>query len=178
MSSNFATTTLSGSYSLNGNGELWIGCTRTESGTPVTISFSGGEKLGGFKDGSVNFEASAVDNSTRGDNGWTVKAPASRSVKVELTFNKLEGDAAQIGIRELIAAPQETWSTKGVCLNYLSAAPSGSSTVKNGFGGVFIISGYSEKQSGGGDNDATAVECTLSLESWGAITSISASPTP
>ena len=156
----FNTTSLSNSYSLNGNGTLNVGGTITGTGSSAT--YAAGEDLGGFKSGSISFDASSIDNSTRGDGGWALNSPGSRSATIDLTWNKLETDAGQIGLMGLITQAQADWSTKGVAIKYTST----NGTDTSGFFGVFVPTAYSESQSGGGDNDGTAVECTMTLASY------------
>ena len=51
----FTLSDITNSYVLGQDGEITIG----------------GEKLGGYKSGSLSFSAETVDNSTRDDQGWT-----------------------------------------------------------------------------------------------------------
>ena len=164
---------LSGSYSLNANGRLNVG------GTIASGVYSAGLELEGFKSGSVSFDASTIDNSTRGEGGWAVNAPGSRSCTIELTWNKKElesgqttSDNAQALLMSMLTQSQADWSTKGINIAYLSS----NGTTKSGFAGLFVPTAYSENQSGGGDADATAVECSMTLASYKdiyAITDIS-----
>ena len=161
-----ALVTLTGAYSLNGNGRLNVGgAITTDSQTGVTTyttpSANGGE-LGGFKSGSISFEASTVDNSTRGEGGWAVNSPGARNCTIELTWNKLENDDAQNELYTMLMQAQADWSTKGIAIAYLSS----NGTDKSGFTGIFVPTAYSETQTGGGDADATAVECTMSFANY------------
>ena len=156
----FVETTLPNSYSLNGLGTLVVGGTIASSGG--TTTFSGGEELGGFKSGSISFDASTIDNSTRGDGGWAINSPGSRSCTLDLTWNKLESDAGQVGLMGLLTQAQADWSTKGVAIKYTST----DGTNTSGFFGLFVPTAYSENQSGGGDADGTAVECSMTLASY------------
>ena len=159
----FSTTTLANSYSLNANGTMIVGGTIATSGG--TATFSGGESLGGFKSGSISFDASSIDNSTRGDGGWAKNAPGARSATIDLTWNKLETDAGQVGLMGLLTQSQEDWSENGVAIKYTST----NGTDTSGFFGVFVPTSYSENQTGGGDADGTAVECSMTLASYGEI---------
>ena len=162
-------TTLTGLYNLNGNGSLDVGGTITKSGT--TATYTAGEELGGFKSGSISFDASTVDNSARGDGGWAVNSPGSRSATIELTWNKLEGDDGQDCLTGMLTQASADWATKGVAIRYQSANgnPTTSGTIIDGFFGVFVPTAYSENQTGGGDADGTAVECSMTLASNGEI---------
>ena len=168
--------TLTGAYSLNGNGRLNVGGSYTTSGTTTTYtqpSSTAGQTgdLGGFKSGSISFDASSVDNSTRGDGGWAINAPGVRSATIELTWNKLETDHAQDELVDMLTFAQADWQGKGIAVAYLSADTTG--TNKSGFCGTFVPTAYSENQTGGGDNDATAVECSMTLVSYGPVCAIS-----
>lgn len=143
----FALTDLTSSYELSSEGTLTIG----------------GELLGGFKSGSLNFSADTIDNSTRDDQGWTKPAPGNRSASLEVTWNKLETDACQVGIRGYIL--NADFQTKGVAVVYRSESKS--TAPGDGFSGVFILSNYGETQG----MDGTAVECTATFNSWGPIAS-------
>lgn len=175
----FALSSLTGSYSLNGNGSLDVGGTITESGGSFT--YANGVELTGFKSGSISFSAGSVDNSTRGEGGWAAAAPGARSCTLDITYNKIDGAYSsqsatsdpQYNLREMFSQVQADWSSKAVAIKYTSKAKnSAGKWVTSGFFGLFIPTSYSESQSGGGDNDGTAVECSMSFASYGQIHSI------
>ena len=170
---------LTGAYSLNGNGRLNVGGAITYDATTHAATYTAppssenfGGELGGFKSGSISFDASSVDNSTRGEGGWAVNSPGSRSATIELTWNKLETDAGQDALVDMITFSQSDWQNKGIAIAYLSSDGAATSPEESGFCGVFVPTSYSETQSGGGDNDATAVECSMTLVSYREISSI------
>lgn len=143
----FALTDLTNSYELSSEGTLSIG----------------GEVLGGFKSGSLSFSADTIDNSTRDDQGWTKPAPGNRSASLEVTWNKLETDACQVGLRSYIV--NSDFQTKGVAVVYRSESKT--TAPGDGFKGLFIMTNYSENQG----MDGTAVECSATFASWGPIVS-------
>ena len=169
---------LTGAYSLNGNGRLNVGGSITYDTTTGAATYTaptgaqGGGELGGFKSGSISFDASSVDNSTRGEGGWAVNSPGSRSATIELTWNKLETDAGQDELVDMITFKQSDWQNKGIAIAYLSSDGAATSPTQSGFCGVFVPTSYSENQSGGGDNDATAVECSMTLVSYKEVSAI------
>lgn len=143
----FALTDLTNSYELSSEGTLSIG----------------GEVLGGFKSGSLSFSADTIDNATRDDQGWTKPAPGNRSASLEVTWNKLETDACQVGLRSYIV--DSDFQTKGVAVVYRSESKT--TAPGDGFKGLFIMTNYSENQG----MDGTAVECSATFASWGPIVS-------
>ena len=143
----FALTDLTNSYELSSEGTLSIG----------------GEVLGGFKSGSLSFSADTIDNATRDDQGWTKPAPGNRSASLEVTWNKLETDACQVGLRSYIV--NSDFQTKGVAVVYRSESKA--TAPGDGFKGLFIMTNYSENQG----MDGTAVECSATFASWGPIVS-------
>lgn len=143
----FALTDLTNSYELSSEGTLSIG----------------GEVLGGFKSGSLSFSADTIDNATRDDQGWTKPAPGNRSASLEVTWNKLETDACQVGLRSYIV--NSDFQTKGVAVVYRSESKT--TAPGDGFKGLFIMTNYSENQG----MDGTAVECSATFASWGPIVS-------
>jgi len=173
----FTPQAITGAYSLNGNGRLKVGGVFTPPSGTTPASYTDGEELNGFKDGTIVFDASTVNNACRSDGGWAKAVAGARSCKVDLTFNKLEQDAAQVGLRAMLTVPQSDWEGKAVALAYTSTDGAATTPSVSGFAGLFVITSYSEKQSGGGDSDATAVECSISLESWGEIAPLTAQPT-
>ena len=155
------------SYSLNSNGSLDVG------GTVSGGTYTSGNELGGFKSGSISFEATTVDNSTRGEGGWAVNSPGARSCTLELTWNKLETDAAQVELVGMWTQTQANWNNKGIYIRYKSTnGKSGTELEESGFYGIFVPTAYSENQTGGGDNDATAVECSMTLVNYKELTAI------
>lgn len=156
----FTTTNLTGSYALNGNGDLVCGGTITT--TQGTTTFSGGESLKGFKSGTLNITASSVDNSARGDGGWAVNAPGSRSATLEITFNRIASDTTQQSMIDMLTAADSDFRTKGVAISYKT---SDGTNTKEIFG-VFVPTDYSQSQSGGGDADGTAEEVSMTFASW------------
>lgn len=141
----FALTDLTNSYELSSEGTLNIG----------------GEKLGGFKSGTLSFSADTIDNATRDDQGWTKPAPGNRSASLQVTWNKLEADACQVGIRGYII--NGDFQTKGVAVMYRSESKA--TAPGDGFKGVFVLTNYEETQG----MDGTAVECSATFASWGPI---------
>lgn len=141
----FTTIDLSTRYDLSKNGTLTVGTCL----------------LGGFKSGSLTIESDTNDNSTRDDQGWAAEAPSSRSASLEVTYNKLATDAAQVGIRGLIL--DNDYVTKGVQIVYRSE--NASTSAGTGFKGTFCLTNYSESQEKGGE----AVECTATFTGYGAI---------
>lgn len=141
----FTTIDLSARYDLSKNGTLTVGTCL----------------LGGFKSGSLTLEADTNDNSTRDDQGWTAEAPSSRSATLEVTYNKLATDEAQVGIRGLFLDPD--YVTKGVQIVYRSE--NAQTSAGTGFKGTFCLTNYSESQEKGGE----AVECTATFTGYGAI---------
>lgn len=147
MSTILTLTDLTTSYDLGADGELTIG----------------GQVLGGFKSGNLSFSADTVDNSTRDDQGWQAACPGTRTATLEVTFNKMKSDTCQNGIREWLM--MDDYQTKGAAIVFVSSSTSG-----GGFSGVFSLTGYTENQG----YDGTAVECTATFNSFGAITADSA----
>lgn len=141
----FTTVPLTTSYDLSSQGSLSIGT----------------EELKGFKSGTLSIEGETVENSARGDGGWTVAAPGKRSATLETTFLKLPTDACQAGIRSLSLDPN--YQSLGVPVVYRSNASSPSDG--SGFKGTFVLTSYSETQTDGGD----AVECSANFAGYGAI---------
>lgn len=121
----------------------------------------GTELLGGFKSGSLSFSADTIDNATRDDQGWGKGAPGTRNATLEVTFNKLEADACQVGLRNY--AVNADFQKKGVEIVYRSESKD--TAPGTGFKGTFVMTAYSEQQS----YDGTAVECSASFASWGAL---------
>lgn len=142
---------LTDSYDLSCNGQMTIG----------------GEKLGGFKSCTLTFSSDTVDNATRDDQGWAAQAPGNRSGSLEVTFNKLESDACQVGLRGYIVSGE--YQKKGVQIVYRSESES--TAPGTGFKGLFVLTNYSETQG----MDGTAVECSCTFAAYGAITSDTAS---
>lgn len=138
----FTTVPLTTSYDISSQGELSIG----------------GCELGGFKSATLTIEGESVDNYARGDGGWSTAAPGKRSWSLDLTFLRLKSDACQVGLRAL--ATGADYQSKGVAVAYSDGATSG------GFSGTAVLSNYSEKQADGGE----AVECTVNLKGYGALT--------
>ena len=149
----FTTIDLSARYDLSKNGTLTVGTCL----------------LGGFKSGSLTLEADTNDNSTRDDQGWTAEAPSSRSATLEVTYNKLATDEAQVGIRGLFLDPD--YVTKGVQIVYRSE--NAQTSAGTGFKGTFCLTNYSESQEKGGE----AVECTATFTGYGAIVADNATQT-
>lgn len=143
----FTLSDLTSSYDISSEGTLFVGT----------------EKLGGFKSGTLSFSADQVDNSTRDDQGWGKSAPGLRNATLEVTFNKLETDACQVGIRDYVI--NSAFETKGVQIVYRSESKT--TAPGTGFKGTFVLTAYSEQQS----YDGTAVECSATFASWGEITS-------
>lgn len=141
----FALTDLTNSYELSSEGTLTIG----------------GEKLGGFKSGSLSFSADTIDNTTRDDQGWAKPAPGNRSASLQVTWNKLETDPCQVGIRGYVIGAD--FQTKGVAVVYRSESKP--TAPGDGFKGVFVLTNYEESQG----MDGTAVECSATLASWGPL---------
>lgn len=142
----FTLSDLTSSYDISSEGQLFIG----------------GEKLGGFKSGSLSFSADQVDNSTRDDQGWAKSAPGNRSASLEVTFNKLETDACQVGLRGYLV--NADFQSKGVAVVYRSESKG--TSPGTGFSGIFVMTAYSENQG----MDGTAVECSATFQSWGPLT--------
>lgn len=141
-------TDLTTSYDLGADGKLTIG----------------GKVLGGFKSGNLSFSADTVDNSTRDDQGWQAACPGTRTATLEVTFNKIKTDDCQKGIRQWLLL--DDYQTKGAVVKFVS-----SDTAGGGFSGTFCLTGYTENQG----YDGTAVECTATFNSFGAITADAAS---
>ena len=135
------------SYDLSCNGSLYIG----------TV------KLGGFKSGTLSFSADTIDNATRDDQGWTKPAPGNRSASLQVTWNKLETDACQVGIRAYMI--NGDFQTKGVAVVYRSESKT--TAPGDGFKGVFVLTNYEETQG----MDGTAVECSMTFAAYGEIVS-------
>ena len=143
----FTLTDIANSYVLSNEGQLTLG-------TVV---------LGGYKSGTLSFQADTVDNSTRDDQGWTKSNLGKRSASLSVTFNKIDGDEAQDGLVTLFLS--STYAGKGIEVKF---AQSATEPTKGGFSGVFILTNYSESVG----MDATAVECQITLESWGPIVAL------
>lgn len=157
----FTPTTLTGSYALNGNGSLLVGGTITSGSTGIT--WSGGEELNGFKSGNIDITASTVDNSARGDGGWAKNSPGSRSATLSLTANRKLGDTAQEGLIDLLMG--DDFQNQGVAIYWKS----GDGTNTKGLMGTFVLTSYSENQSGGGDADGTATEISFEFASYSPV---------
>lgn len=162
-------TSLTGKYALNGNGDLIIGCTITPPGSGTAASYTGGASLKGFKSGSISFSASSVDNSARGDGGWAVNAAGSRSATLDVTFNRIIGDAAQDALISHMASASSTFQNNGFGIAYITSNGTTTKTIL----GVFVPTEYSQSQSGGGDSDGTAEEVSFSFGSYGELYVIS-----
>lgn len=158
---------LSGSYSLNANGDLKVGLAK--SSTDGT--YSGGESVPGLVSASINFDASSVSNEGKGDMGWAKASPGTRSATVDITFNMIDGDAVHEFLMQHFCEDQSTWSTNGIAIEYTSTSPTSTSGtwLREGFVGTFIPTSMSSSEAYGGDNDATAVQVTLSFASHGPI---------
>lgn len=143
----FTTTDITNSYVLSNEGQLTIGSV----------------KLGGYKSGSLTFQSETVDNSTRDDQGWTKSNLGKRSASLSVTFNKIDGDECQEGLVTLFLS--STYAGKGLEVKFEQSA---TEPTKGGFSGVFILTNYSESVG----MDATAVECQITLESWGPIVAL------
>lgn len=145
----FTLTDITNSYVLSNEGQLTLG-------TCV---------LGGYKSGTLSFQADTVDNSTRDDQGWTKSNLGKRSASLSVTFNKIDGDECQEGLVTLFLS--STYAGKGLEVKFEQSA---TEPTKGGFSGVFILTNYSESVG----MDATAVECQITLESWGPIVALTA----
>ena len=129
----FTLTDLTQSYDLSSQGTLTIGnCL-----------------LGGFKSGTLSFSADTIDNATRDDQGWGKGAPGTRNATLEVTFNKLESNECQVGLRNY--AVNADFQKKGVAVIYRSESKE--TAPGTGFSGTFVMTAYSEQQS----FDGTAV---------------------
>lgn len=145
----FTLTDITNSYVLSNEGQLTLG----------TVP------LGGYKTGTLSFQSETVDNSTRDDQGWTKSNLGKRSASLSVTFNKIDGDECQEGLVTLFLS--STYAAKGVEVKFKQSATEEN---KGGFSGVFILTNYSETVG----MDATAVECQITLESWGPIVALPA----
>lgn len=157
----FNLTNLTGSYALNGNGDLIVGGSIT-TGSGGVQSFTGGESLKGFKSGTLNITASSVDNSARGDGGWAVNSPGSRTATLEVTFNRIISDTTQQSLIDLFTASDTDFKTKGVAIAYKTSDGATTKTIY----GVFVPTDLSQNQTGGGDADGTAEEVSITFASW------------
>lgn len=143
----FTLSDITNSYVLGQDGEITIG----------------GEKLGGYKSGSLSFSAETVDNSTRDDQGWAKQNTGKRSASLSVTYNRVSGDPCQEGLISLFLA--SNYNEKGVEVKYYNASGEASA---GGFSGVFVLTSYSEAPG----MDSTAVECQAQFESWGPIVAL------